>query len=289
MDGIQQPISTMLDIMFFWSMNFQQHQISRLAHTVASRQSMINYLLFFREVCELSLCYENTKIGGPGKIVEIDEAKFGKRKYNRGIRVEGVWVLGGVERNSSGPTEKAFFCVVEDRSAKTLLPLIFKNVLPGTKIFTDEWRGYSRLDNFLDYEHITINHSESFVNSEDSTIHTNTIEGRWTHVRRAVPNTRRGFYAGYFFEHIYRLKHKNNLLKQFLNDLAIFYNANREDLTLPQIPEYIETNQRVIDATEIVSSWNVHEIEEDENQTELSDFDEDELEDEIYIDLLTEN
>ena len=37
-------------------------------------------------------------IGGDGVIVEIDESKFGKRKYNnRGHRVEGVWVVGGVE------------------------------------------------------------------------------------------------------------------------------------------------------------------------------------------------
>ena len=32
------------------------------------------------------------KIGGPGKIVEVSEAKFGKRKYQRGRRVRGSWV-----------------------------------------------------------------------------------------------------------------------------------------------------------------------------------------------------
>lgn len=35
------------------------------------------------------------QIGCEGIIVEIDESKFGKRKYNR---VEGVWVLGMLER-----------------------------------------------------------------------------------------------------------------------------------------------------------------------------------------------
>ncbi|KCZ78735.1 hypothetical protein H311_00226 [Anncaliia algerae PRA109] len=40
-------------------------------------------------------------IGGPGIIVEIDESKFGRRKYHRGHKVEGVWVLGMVERTTS--------------------------------------------------------------------------------------------------------------------------------------------------------------------------------------------
>jgi hypothetical protein len=34
-------------------------------------------------------------IGGENEIVEIDEIKFGKRKFHRGKRVEGVWVFGG--------------------------------------------------------------------------------------------------------------------------------------------------------------------------------------------------
>ena len=40
------------------------------------------------------------KIGGPNKTVEIDERKFGRRENNRGQKVKGQWVFGGVERES---------------------------------------------------------------------------------------------------------------------------------------------------------------------------------------------
>ena len=33
-------------------------------------------------------------IGGPGKEVESDESKFGKRKYNHGRAADGHWVFG---------------------------------------------------------------------------------------------------------------------------------------------------------------------------------------------------
>ena len=36
-------------------------------------------------------------IGGPNKIIEIDESKIGRRKYNRGHPVQGQAVFGGVE------------------------------------------------------------------------------------------------------------------------------------------------------------------------------------------------
>ncbi|CAG8802115.1 5972_t:CDS:2, partial [Cetraspora pellucida] len=34
------------------------------------------------------------------KIVEIDESKLGKCKYNKGKKVKGQWVFGGVKRES---------------------------------------------------------------------------------------------------------------------------------------------------------------------------------------------
>lgn len=38
---------------------------------------------------------------GVGKILEIDEAEFAKRKYNMGRIIEVQWTLGGVERGSN--------------------------------------------------------------------------------------------------------------------------------------------------------------------------------------------
>jgi ISXO2-like transposase domain len=96
-------------------------------------ECVCNWRSFFREVCMDMLLNEAGMIGGVGKIVEIDESKFGKRKYNRGRRVEGRWVLGGVERGS----KKCFLRVVEQRDKDTLVGIIKASVLPGTTIITD--------------------------------------------------------------------------------------------------------------------------------------------------------
>ena len=73
-------------------------------------------------------------------MVEIDESKFGKRKFNRGHRVEGCWVLGGVERTEE---RRLFVITVPDRSAVTLLDAIKEHVREGNVIVTDLWKGYS--------------------------------------------------------------------------------------------------------------------------------------------------
>ena len=52
---------------------------------------------FAREVCLQIAILDNEQIGGPGIVDEIDDSKFGKRKYNRGRKVDGCWVFGGIE------------------------------------------------------------------------------------------------------------------------------------------------------------------------------------------------
>ena len=71
-----------------------------------------------RDICVQYFIDHPVVIGGPGKEVEIDENKFGKRKYNRGRAVDGHWVFGGMERGSGD----SFLVEVAQRNAATLLP-----------------------------------------------------------------------------------------------------------------------------------------------------------------------
>lgn len=72
---------------------------------------------------------DNSKpIGGPGKTVKIDESKFGKRKFNKGKRVDGQWVFGGIERESG----EVFMVPVDRRDKATLLLIIEEWILKGS-------------------------------------------------------------------------------------------------------------------------------------------------------------
>jgi transposase-like protein len=129
------------------------------------------------------------KIGGPNKIVEIDESKFGRRKYNRGHPVKGQWVFGGVERESGN----TFFVPVPDRSAETLMAIIRDWIVPGTTVITDCWGAYYDLEE-QGYPHLTVNHSIGFVDPV-SGAHTNTIESHWRHLKATLnPYNRRSSY-----------------------------------------------------------------------------------------------
>ena len=94
---------------------------------------LCDWLNLIREVFIVNAVENSEKIDGPEKIVEIDESKFGKRKYNKGKRVEGEWVFGGVERESSA----CFMFIVPDRSADTLLRIIKENIVEETTIYSD--------------------------------------------------------------------------------------------------------------------------------------------------------
>lgn len=149
-------------------------------NTISDYRNMLDLILI-----EYLLDQTNTsqvQLGGPGKVVELDESKFGKMKYNRGAVRTGSWILGGIERDS----DKCFLVVCPGnlRDEATLIPLIQRFVLPGTTIHTDCWSSYNNLST-LGYTHLTVNHSDTFVDPTTG-CHINKCEGMWKHAKREV-------------------------------------------------------------------------------------------------------
>jgi len=53
------------------------------------------------------------EFGAASQIIEIDESKLGKRKYNKGQKVvDGVWILGMVEKTGLKRIKSGIICSI---------------------------------------------------------------------------------------------------------------------------------------------------------------------------------
>lgn len=184
--------------------------------------TVCDWASFCREVLvDWSLRREG-KIGGENKIVEIDESKFGKRKFSVGRLVEGQWVFGGICRE----TRTCFMVPVEKRDTATLLTIIREKIEPGTTIISDCWKAYDCLSN-SEFKHLSVNHSLNFVDP-DTKAHTNTIERLWRDVRSQVPlyGRRKKHFVGYLARSMFLMAHKRGSKRfhAFLEAAAALYN-----------------------------------------------------------------
>ncbi|XP_018399788.1 PREDICTED: uncharacterized protein LOC108777409 [Cyphomyrmex costatus] len=187
---------------FSVGVNFEQtiRESSVIEDQTVSTETIADRFSFCREICMISLDNEfefEGKNGGQGKVVEIDECKIGRRKYQRGRVVEGSWILGFIERGSP-ENYRLEICPENKRDKDTLLQLIQKHVLVGTEIHTDCWKGYFDLEAH-GYVHLTVNHSVEFVNSETGA-HTQNIEFSWRAMRRFL--SRGGIHKNKLDEHL---------------------------------------------------------------------------------------
>jgi len=65
-----------------------------------SLSTVADWGMFCRETMLVFMADCSEELGGPNKIVEVDESKFRRRKYDRGHPLKGQWVFGDVERES---------------------------------------------------------------------------------------------------------------------------------------------------------------------------------------------
>ena len=116
-----------LKLTYWWCQDLDQAQIK---HELGLAESTgVDWDSFCRDVCEITLLENSERLGGEGKTVQIDESKFGKRKYHSGRPM----VFGGIKQDS----RKCFLVAVEKRDEGTLLPIIQKWIAPGTIIVSE--------------------------------------------------------------------------------------------------------------------------------------------------------
>lgn len=151
-------------------------------------------------------------------IVEADEVYIGgkPRKGNkregdkpnkRGRGTKKVPVIGIVERLGSVIAKVA---EANDLSAKGLLKFVCRFVdTDASLVITDEYSGYNALAAKM--RHTRINHSVQYA---DGMIHTNTIEGFWSLVKRAWYGSHHHYSKKYMGLYIAEAAYKYNVRKQ---------------------------------------------------------------------------
>jgi transposase-like protein len=183
-----------------------------------SSKTITSFMHYYRQLVTSVLEIEDSVIGGNGIVVEIDESKFGKRKYHRGHMVEGSWVFGGIERT---PEKRIFLVTVPDRSAETLLNVLKEHIHPGSIIYSDMWKSYNGINEILGLQHSTVNHSFNFKDP-DTGVHTNTVEGLWNGIKLRIPPRNRGQSCidEHLMEFIWRKQNRTRLWFALLEALA---------------------------------------------------------------------
>ncbi|MGO9124558.1 MAG: IS1595 family transposase [Terriglobales bacterium] len=152
------------------------------------RETGVTYKTAWRMFRQIRSLLSESDMQLEGEAVEVDEMYFGgKRKGGGGRRLRNdkgekqkSVVLGMVERKG-----RVIAKTVPNASGATLLSNVRECVLPKSTIFTDELPSYHGLSHMkAGYEHKRINHSSKVYVMGD--VHTNTIEGFWSLVKRGI-------------------------------------------------------------------------------------------------------
>ena len=168
------------------------------------RETGVTYKTAWRMFHQIrKLMADSAPVGGSGAGVELDEGYFGGRRKQqagrmlRGDRDQKCIAFGIVERKG-----RVLARVTPDTKTETLMPLVKEFVLPETVVFTDEhasYRGLEETEN-KNYLHRRINHEQKVYVMGD--VHTNTIEGFWSLVKRGIGGVYHSVSAKYLQQYL---------------------------------------------------------------------------------------
>jgi transposase-like protein len=142
---------------------------------------------------------ELAPFGGGGGIVEVDETFIGRLpgvpKATKGFHHK-MKVLALVDRD----TGRARSMVIDGVNAEILMPIVLENVAREARVMTDEHYGYRYIKHHFAAHGTTRHSANQYVDYEDRTIHTNTIEGYFSIFKRGM----KGVYQHCGDKHLHR-------------------------------------------------------------------------------------
>lgn len=189
------------------------------------RETGVTYKTAWRMFRQIRSLMSDGDLELEGPTVEVDEAYYGGvRKWKRGRPMRGdvkkTPVVAVVQRGG-----KAVARVVEHVDSKNLLGTIRKHVVPGSVIYTDDFNIYRNIPKMkgswgrpLRFKHHSVRHkSGQYV--KDGHIHTNTVEGFWSLVKRGIGGVYHSvspqYLQSYLDEYTFRYNRRHEGNQQF--------------------------------------------------------------------------
>ena len=172
--------------LWFYAMYLMSATRCGISAKQIQRECGVTYKTAWRMFKQIrTLMSEDIRLEGP--TVEVDEAFLGgalknkhRNKLKQGTHKDKQPVFGMVERGG-----RVVARVVPDVKEKTILPIMAERILPKSTVFSDCYTSYDNVgDMSQGYEHQRINHSAKIYVMGD--VHTNTIEGFWSLLKRGI-------------------------------------------------------------------------------------------------------
>jgi transposase-like protein len=178
-------------------------------------------------------CDEAYVIAGPKGQPEMvkQKGRNGRRRQLKGKGGRGTMekerppIFGMIQRGG-----QVVINLMANVKQKTIEPLIKDTIVPGTRIYTDEYSIYACLRSW-GYEHKHVNHGGGeFARDEDGDgfceVHVNTMEGFWSLLRswlrphRGISQEKLPLYLG-FFEFVHNVRKRGKALLGSLIELPV--------------------------------------------------------------------
>jgi len=175
-------------VLWYYAMYLMASTRCGISAKQIQRETGVTYKTAWRMFRQIRSLLSEPDMQLEGSAVEMDETYYGgtrKGKHGRPLRgdTKKSPVIGIVERSTKKRIGRVKAVATPDVTAERVLGLVHEHILPKSTVFTDEYRIYDRVGGRVK-EHKRINHTAKVYVVGD--VHTNTIEGFWSLVKRGI-------------------------------------------------------------------------------------------------------